>query len=339
MALPHEKLAAALEALKQVQVQGRQAIRSNDLTRTSRERLRKHGFLQEVMKGWYIPARPGVGDGESTAWFAAFWGFCRDYLNERFGALWSLSPQQSLILHAGNLSVPRQLRVRAKGARNQVTSFIHGTSLYEGDNALPGPGDTVDMNGIRVFSIDSALIAASPTFFQLRPTEARTIVSMQRDASALLERLLRGGHSVIAGRLAGAFRNVGRNREADEILAAMCAADYDVREFDPFKRKFTKVPYRRDLSPYVQRIRLLWQAMRDEIPHRFPAPPPKLKDIEAYMRQVDGIYVTDAYHSLSIEGYQVSPELIQRVRRGSWNPDGDDVDREHPNALAARGYW
>jgi hypothetical protein len=25
-------------------------------------------------------------------------------------------------------------------------------------------------------------------------------------------------------------------------------------------------------------------------------------------------YVTDAYHSLSIEGYRVTPELIERVR-------------------------
>ena len=28
--------------------------------------------------------------------------------------------------------------------------------------------------------------------------------------------------------------------------------------------------------------------------------------------------MSDAYHSLSIEGYRVSPELIERVRRGSW---------------------
>ena len=79
--------------------------------------------------------------------------------------------------------------------------------------------------------------------------------------------------------------------------------------------------------------------MRAQIPGRFPAPPPKINDIDAYMRQVDDIYVTDAYHSLSIEGYQVSPDLIERVRSGAWNPNGDDADREQRNALAARGYW
>ena len=57
------------------------------------------------------------------------------------------------------------------------------------------------------------------------------------------------------------------------------------------------------------------------------------------MKNVEDIYVTDAYHSLSIEGYRVSPELIERVRSGNWNPDNKKVDREQADALAARGYY
>ena len=49
--------------------------------------------------------------------------------------------------------------------------------------------------------------------------------------------------------------------------------------------------------------------------------------------------MSDAYHSLSIEGYSVTPELIERVRSGSWDPDHHDDDRQNRNALAARGYW
>lgn len=339
MATPNEKLASALERLKAVQAEGRVAIRSTDLTRTVRELLLKHGFLQEVMKGWYIPARPGGGGGESTAWYTSFWDFCRDYLGERFGTDWSLTPEQSLVLHAGNLSVPTQILVRARGARNHVTHLIHGTSLFEGAHTLPGPDDTAQLNGLRLFKPEAALVAAQPSFFEFHPTEARTILSTQRDASALLARLLRGGHTVVAGRLAGALRNIGRDREADEILAGMRAADYNAREADPFKDGVARVPYRRDPSPYVQRIRLLWQKMRNDIPSRFPAPTSKINDIDAYMRRVDDIYATDAYHSLSIEGYQVSTDLIERVRSGGWNPGHDQADREMENRLAARGYW
>jgi Fic/DOC family len=339
MAAPNEKLAAALDRLKAVQVEGRAAIRSQDLSRATRELLLKHGFLQEVLRGWYIAARPGVGDGDTTAWYASFWDFCRDYLTERFGSAWSLTPEQSLILLAGNTAVPRQLLVRAAAANNKPVTFIHGTSVFEGAHALPGPEDVTELHGLRLFKPEAALVAAGPSFFEVYPTEARTVMAMQRDASALLARLLAGGHSVVAGRLAGAFRNIGRDREADAILSGMRAADYNVRETDPFKDQQPRIPYRRDPSPYVHRIRLLWAAMRPAILGRFPPPPTRPEDAEAYLRQVEEIYVTDAYHSLSIEGYQVSADLIERVRTGGWNPDDDQGDRDHRNALAARGYW
>eukprot|EP01037_Dinobryon_pediforme_P017422 gene17422-17613_t len=102
MATPNEKLAAALEALRAVQAYGRVATRSRDLSRTVRELLTKHGFLQEVIKGWYIPARPGADPGKSTAWYTSYWDFCRDYLTERFGDQWALKPEQSLVLQVGN---------------------------------------------------------------------------------------------------------------------------------------------------------------------------------------------------------------------------------------------
>jgi hypothetical protein len=104
----------------------------------------------------------------------------------------------------------------------------------------------------------------------------------------------------VAGRLAGAFRNLGREREAEAILAGMRAADYAVRETDPFKDQLARIPYRREPSPYVHRLRLLWAKLREDIVGQFPPPPEPRNDIDAYLRQVDDIYVTDAYHSLSI---------------------------------------
>ena len=162
---------------------------------------------------------------------------------------------------------------------------------------------------------------------------------MVRDASDILAILLEGGHSVIAGRLAGAFRNIGADKIADEIVGTMRAADYDVREHDPFETKEEFAPAGRSASPYVTRIRLSWQSMRAAILDAFPEPPGLTADKEGYLRSVDEIYVADAYHSLSIEGYRVSPALIERVRGGNWNPDDDDDDRQQRDAMAARGYF
>jgi fido (protein-threonine AMPylation protein) len=339
MATPSEKLAQSLEVLWALQARGMAAIRSGDLTRTHRERLCQNGFLQEVIKGWYVPARPDETTAESTTWYASFWRFCAAYLQHRFDTNWCLSPEQSLSLHAENWTVPRQLLVRASKARNNITMLPHDTSLLDVRASMPEDSEIQEKDGLRLFSLPAALIACAPGYFRQNPTDMRAVLSMERDASEVLGRLLEGGHSTIAGRLAGAFRNIGRDRIADDILNTMRKAGYDVRENDPFEAQVLAVLPAHTQSPYINRIRLLWQEMRAPIIERFPAAPGLPKDIEVYLKRVEDVYVTDAYHSLSIEGYQVGPELIERVRSGAWNPDDDEDDREHRNTLAARGYW
>jgi fido (protein-threonine AMPylation protein) len=229
--------------------------------------------------------------------------------------------------------------VRSPGARNKVTKLPHKTSLLDLRAALPVAADRKEKEGLRLFSPESALIACSPNYFSNHSTDVRTVLPMIRDSSDLLSRLLEGGHTVIAGRLAGAFRNIGRGQMADEIVKTMSSAGYNVRESDPFADKPSLVIGPRETSPYVNRIRLLWQKMREPVIDRFPKAPGLPRDIEAFMKRVNDAYVTDAYHSLSIEGYRVSRELIERVRSGTWNPEENEGDREQRNAMAARGYW
>lgn len=339
MATPQERLAESLNALRELQDRGVVAIRAGDLSRVHRERLLKNGFLQEVMKGWYIAARPDDAAGESTAWYASFWAFCAAYLRERFGSEWCFSPEQSLSLHTGNQAVPSQLVVRSPKSGNKPTALPYGTSLLDVRATLPADKDIQEKEGLRLFSLPAALIASSPALFEHNPTDARAALAAIRDASEVLDRLLEGGHSKIAGRLAGAFRNIGRDRIADDIVGAMRAAGYDVREQDPFASRIKLLLPRRETSPYAGRIRLMWQQMREPVIERFPSSPRRPKNIDTYLKHVQDVYVTDAYHSLSIEGYRVSPALIERVRSGTWNPDANEQDREHRNALAARGYW
>lgn len=339
MATPSEKLSQSLEILHKLQNKGGATIRARDLSRTHRERLLASGFLQEVIKGWFIPSHPSEVQGDSTTWYTSFWTFCSVYLKERFGQNWCLSPDQSLLIHSGNWVVPQQLLVRSPKARNKVTNLPHGTSIFEVRSSLPLKNDAEVKEKIHLFSIASALINCSPRLFASNPTDVRTALSMVRDSSDILTKLLDGGHTVVAGRLTGAFRNVGRIRIADDILKTMQAAGYDARENDPFTSKLPHILSSRETSPYVNRIKLMWHQMRSVVLDRFPKAPGLTKDIDAYIKHVQDVYVTDAYHSLSIEGYRVTPELIERVKSGTWNPDNDDKDKEQRNALAARGYW
>ncbi len=339
MTPPSEKLAGSLNALRLLQDRGVVAVRATELARTHRERLVRHGFLRPVMKGWYIAGSPDQDAGDSTAWYASFWSFCAGYLRARFGERWCLSPEQSLALHAGNRTVPNQLLVRAPKGRNRVSALLHGTSLLEVRAAMPDPADVVERDGMRAFGLPAALVACPARFFSRNTVEARTALALVPDASDVLRRLLDGGHSTVAGRLAAAFRGIGRERIANDIVDTMRAAEFSVRERSPFETRPAIVHVRRGASPVVHRMRLMWDTMRGRIPDRFPHAPERPGNVDTVLERIEDVYVTDAYHSLSIEGYRVSPALIDRVRSGAWDPGRNAGDRSHRDALAARGYW
>jgi hypothetical protein len=339
MAAPSEKLAESLSALKELQDTGIVAIRTSQLSRTNRQRLLNAGFLREVMKGWYTPTRPDEPDGESTGWYASYWAFCADYFNDRFAQDWCLSPEQSLSLHIGEWTVPKQLLARSPKGGNKPTGLLFGTSLFDVRLELPPAGDREVKNGMRIFNLPAALIACAPGQFTHHPDEIRAALAMVAEPSDLLRRLLGSGRTVVAGRLAGGFRNIGRHEIADQILRTMRAAGHTVHESDPFSDKPAIMFAARQTSPYVNRLKLLWAAMREPVLRAFPPSPGIEENAATYLHRVEGIYTTDAYHSLSIEGYRVSEALIERVRSGHWNPDNDANDRQNRNALAARGYW
>jgi fido (protein-threonine AMPylation protein) len=339
MAHPPDKLADSLAVLKSIQDRGLVAIPAAELSRTNRERLLKGGFIQQVMRGWYIQSGPDSQPGESTGWYAAFWGFCSGYLNTRFGKKWCLSPEQSIRLHAGNGNVPRQLLVRSPRGGNKPVDLLYDTSLFDIRLAMPPAADIALKDGLRIYTLPAALVACAPGEFAAYPLDLRAALAMISDPSDLLARLLDGGHTVVAGRLAGAYRNIGRARIADRIIETMRAAGYPAGENDPFTDQPPFAMPSRVTSPYVNRLQLMWGRMRDPILRVFPTPPGLTINRKAYLRKVDDIYVNDAYNSLSIEGYRVSAELIERVRTGNWNPDHNEHDRRNRNALAARGYW
>ena len=338
MATPAANLASSLEALRQLQDAGLVAIRAKDLSRMDRERLLKNNCISEVVKGWYIPARADQQAGESTAWYTCFWAFCSDYLIERFNSEWCIGPEQSLTLHAGDWTVPSQVFVRSPRGGNKPLMLPHGTSIFDVRLTVPRSEDIEIKQGLRLFNLPSALVAAAPSHFAVHPIPTRAALASITDVSDILRRLLEGGHSTVAGRLAGAFRNIGRTHNADNIVATMRAAGYTINEIDPFKSLPPMAFSLPETSPYVNRVRMMWSKMRADVLATFMVPTSAIDPMQ-YLSELDEVYVSDAYNSLSIEGYRVTPELISRVRSVKWDPESVEADQNQRDTLAARGYW
>ena len=343
MASPAERLASSLRKLHELRHQHIVAVRSTDISRTHRERLLRNGYLREVFKGWYVAIEPEEGKAASAAWYASYWRFCADYLNRMRDKQWCLSPRQSLALHTENWLIPGELRVRARKARNNVTHLPEGLSLLEMRAKLPGAKHVVVSKGLRLFSIPAALVHCGGRVFRESPADLRLALSLVDDTSELLELLLETGRSTVAGRLAGAFRNIGRDDLADAIMESMLAEGYDTRETDPFAtpspayvplHTVSLLPGGAGLT--AQRIRLLWQAMRPSVAARFPAQAHRKVNARACLRHVDDICLADAWHSLAVDGIEVSTKSLEQARRPEWQRPADASD---PAVLLARGHW
>ena len=338
MAAPNDKLATSLALLNNVQRDG--IVRSSDLSRTHRERLMRSGFLSEVIRGWLIVTNPGVPDGTSTSWYTSFWAFVSRYLGSRFGDDYCLAAEPSVMRHVGAGLIPRQVIVIAREPVNQTVHLRFDTSLFIYTTKDGFPEDRVKRDGLWLMDLPAALCRVSPAFFRNSPADGEIALRSVRDPGELLRILLEGGSTLVAGRLAGAYTYLREPRIADQIREAMEAAGSQIRPTNPFERDEPLLGGRtRVTSPHATRMGLLWSAMRAGVIAAFPPPQAESADPAIYLAEVEERYAADAYNSLSIEGYRVSPELIERVRRGGWNPDSSEADVREADALAARGYY
>lgn len=336
-----EKLADSLSVLKEYQDKGENPIIKGlkTLGETHTKRLLQNGYLEQIVKGWYMPCMPGM-EGDTTTWYASYWDFIAVYCGNRFGEKWCLTPEESLDYYAGETIAPTQVIIRSPKATNNVTSLKHGDSLLDISASLPSAIVKENKHGLNVYPLAEALAFCSPSYFRMSAINARTCLFMLKSADEVLKVVADDGNSVRASRIVGALRNIGRNEMADKISDFMTKLGHQIRPEDPFEDKQEiLIDTSRNESPHIVRLRLNWKKMREQILALNLSEPGQVADIQQVISAMEENYARDSYHSLSIEGYRVTEELIERVRLGQWNPDAEQVDADSKNALAARGYY
>ena len=329
------QLAAALERVHKTAQEA--VVRSDKISRRDRELLQARGWLWEIIRGWYLLATPDAKPGDTVLWHSSFWSFVAAYLGSRFGDSYSLSPECSLDLHTGKMGTPRQIMVMAATGGNTNIEHPVGSSIFMHANASTLPAVTEVVNGVRVMPLGSALARTTPTFFRLDPLTAEIALKRVR-RDDLARALLTEWNAAAAGRLLGALAEVGRSADATSIAADIAAAGYQVAPKNPFAQPPPLAAAPRLEWPQAERLTAMWSAWRERVLAQRPIPPATRPELALYLEQANAIYVRDAYNSLSIEGYRVTPDLIARVASGQWDISRAE-DRKQADAMAARGYF
>jgi len=313
-------------------------IRSREMSRIDRERAQAAGWLHPIIKGWYmVGSEASAQIGNTVLWYSHFWPFVQRYLDERFGDGYCLNAEASLDIHVRITTVPAQLIVMTREGGAHTVQLPHGTSILTYPDPKNLPDQVAIHDGIRVMPLSTALCRVTARYFQANPIDAEIALNMVNE-SELSRALIGGRNTRAASRLMGAYQFLGNAERARRIKQDMQVSGSRISPVNPFKTRQPLLGKLQRLhSPQVGRIRAMWAKMRPVVIDHFPAAK-KQVGTEIYLTSLEDIYQHDAYNSLSIEGYRVTPEIIERVRSGDWNPDRE-ADQEHVAAMAAKGYY
>lgn len=335
-------LIKALKELELLQKNG-SIFKSEEFSLRNASVLKTHGFLAPVIRGWYNIQKPGDIAGSSTAWYANFWEFVAKYLDDRFGRKnYCLNADASLLLHTGKTVIPKQIVVITReGSTSAIVDLPFGTSLAIYKDEKNFPQRVVEKNSITLLSLEDALCKTGEQFFINHPLEAEIALNGISDASAILNALLTYERmDSSASRMAGAFEYMGRHDESRRICETYTAATgIAIKPKNPFIKEIPLIGYSRERSPYAARIYGMWASFRSDIVTIGASLNQRIPDAPYVRDEMTGKYQQDAYHSLSIEGYIVTPELISKIEHGLWNPDENPEDKNNKDALAAKGYF
>jgi hypothetical protein len=330
----HDLIADSLNKAKRQARDG--ILRSSDLSATDRTRLISGGWLKRIVRGYYVLGTPGR-EGESGVWYGHdFRSFARLYMADRFGKRYCLSAKDSIEVHIGEPALSGQIVVNTRNQSAKVDLPFKSSILV-----IPGylPDVVEEADGLRVMTLAEALCRVPVPYFEANPLKAAVALRSVRDPASSIGKVLLGkGMPVVAGRVVAAYRVIGQAKIADNIKAAMTAAGHKLVESNPFTSMVPDFGGPRETSPQALRVRAMWATMREKVLKVFPADPGISKNTGALLQGIKDVYRHDAYNSLSIEGYDVTEGLIEKVRTGAWDPITNERDSRTKGALAAKGY-
>lgn len=332
-----EVIAAALVRVREI-ADSRHAniIQSEEISRADRELLLATGWLQEIIRGWYMLVRPDRATGDTTSWYANYWDFIRIYLQHRFADDYCLGAESSLDLHVEIPTIPKQVIVIVKQGSG-LRSLMHNTSMMIYADPKSFPAEVIKKQAINIMSLGYALCKATPNYFQTNPREAEIALRLA-SIDELSKLLIRYNLKTAAARLVGAYQFLKEDDLALQLKSNLATVGMLVNPNNPFQQTAPLLTGRIK-SPYAGRIQAMWAQARGTVEKHFPAPPGIPKSAVNYLKKVDDIYQYDAYNSLSIEGYQVTQELINKVKDRRWNPVNNADDIKLKDAMAAKGYY
>lgn len=191
-------------------------------------------------------------------------------------------------------------------------------------------------------SVEYALCKAGPTYWRDKQKEVEILMTSKFDFQKTIKILTdsKSKMTTAASRIHGALIFLKRDEEA-EILKSLYDSTFGVS-------LYSTNPFNQDAIRFLSsnkpklitslKLEAMWNNYRDIVYNIGQEIQRVNFDSMQIESMLENVKQEDMYHSLSIEGYKITDELIQKVIKGNWNPQFDNEDKKTKDALAAKGY-
>ena len=339
----NKALESGLKRIKKLQNKS-QVFETNEFESAEVTELKKAGFLKEIINGWVYLSSPIEQEYETTSWYINYWEFINKYLKKRFKSNYCLNPEASLLLHNNERYIPKQISIITKTGAVSNIKLPFGTSLltYPDVNNFPKKEHIMKLRGINVMSVEYALCKAGPTYYRDKQKEVEILMTSKWDFQKTIQILTdsKSKMTTAASRIHGALTFFERKEEA-EILKSLYDATFggSLNSSNPFNKDAVRfLSSNKAKSVTSLKLEAMWNNYRDIVEKIGQNLTKTTFTAEKIESMLEVVKQQDMYHSLSIEGYKITDELIEKVIKGNWNPEFDDNDKKTKDALAAKGY-
>ena len=269
-----------------------------------------------------------------------YWRVLAQFLNLRFPSkdrnpAWYITGKYAYEFMVDRVLVPElaeQITVRTKDASNTVIDLFMGHKLIVSTDKKIEEKTIIryDVNNEFLFLLkpEYTIVNSDPT--QYRLYEENIVALMKNkdfDYEYIEEYFKRNKSPIYHARFIGALRQIEEKIQAIKFEELFKSYDYKVAIENPFSREYQ---LKRSAKPsYSTRFGL---SMNKAQEYLASLDLPKCLSKKIDKGDIDNLAENDAYHSLTIEAYDVTQEIIHKIN------EGEEVDSDLRNKTAVKGF-
>ncbi len=299
--------------------------------------LKTNGFLADVYASYFFIKKDSLTTDE--AFKQNYWTIVGQLLDQRFGTQaaklgWYLSGRYAYEFLVDSVSVPQadeQITIQTKGASNTTLTLLGKYPLVAVQDRQFHKKKIVSRTNhdspIYLLKPELLLVYSTKThYLKYEKQFVSYIQSKDFDFNFVEEHFKKNPSQTLLARFIGALQQADKKIQALKLKELYKNFGYTATIENTFNSDYALKG--RAVPSYVSRFRLSMQDAQNYL--EAMAIPEQSGPVTA--QEIEVVSVSETYHSLTIEGYDVTKEIIQKIQQQ------DIVEGDLRSKLAAKGF-